>query len=53
MSLRLREKWITTDVFGLNGEWSVHNAFVENYTKAFENQTYDYIYVTFDLKRKW
>ena len=53
VNLRLRKKWITTDAFGLNGEWSVHNAFVENYASAFENQTYDYIYVNFNLKRKW
>ena len=53
VSLHLKTNNITTDIFGFNGEWSVEDASVGNYTDTFENQLYDYVTFTFSLKRKW
>ena len=52
VNLRLRENWISTDAFGLNREWSVHDPFFINIPSAFENQTYGYVHNNFRLKRK-
>ena len=52
-TFKKNEGELSLDQFELNGEWSVESVHEVNYTAAFETNMYDYIKVSFKLRRKW